>query len=235
MIEIRKLTRPLSTYEVPRVLSNPELLKTEPTSESFDDTELVEQLEKDLSGAPFTTSSDPLYARLIHESLREVSTRLLLDPGLWQWLAIVPMQQYTLARWCSTTDPQDAESLPASQRARFLGGGSLVGVARNSIGRLYWGADAAYRTDGNYDRLPQVFEVADLFVGLFERRIGLRSDVAMAVLEPLLALEGSDLEKRRRTVLREFNMVLSTTALEALDPDDAVEIVNEIISTHQSD
>lgn len=233
MTDLKVVLRPLSTSEVPGALERPGGLKTESLGCSADLTPMLDRVQEDLESAPgLGTKTDPTYAELLHTALRDLPRRVLLDPRLWQWLSLGPFSTYTLARWCDIEGPEEAQSLPKSQRVRFVGSASLSGIARSSTGRLFWGAEAAWRTDGDYERVKKVFSSADVFVGIFERRLGLDPERAMALLGVVLKIRGKKAEERRRTVLREVNMVLSTTSLEALEPKDVGNLARSIAGTH---
>jgi hypothetical protein len=154
---------------------------------------------------------------VLHQALRELPRRMLLDMAMWEWLAITQFRDWILHRWLGGELPEDG-SLKTSQVERFTGRPTLHGFARHAIARLYWGADALYAPgagDGGYEYFKIVFANQDFQQGLFERKFSLCASVPSVCAVTLKSL-GQD---QRREKLKRLNFLASTIALEALDQD----------------
>lgn len=169
--------------------------------------------------------TDAQLAPILHEAMRSVERRNLLDHRLWQWLCLEPLREYVLARWCDGAAVDAVDGFKMSQLNRFVGGPTLNGVGRNALARLFWGAETAFVDTGKYDDCRAVFASADLFVGVFERKIGLRPQAAMAIIRRLIG----EPEAYRREALKRMNFVLSTTALEALSGQELVAEIDRLM------
>lgn len=226
MTELLQATHVYSPIEVPAVLADGGPKGSISTGYEVDLQPVLALVQKDQdAGKPLIARTDAEYAELIHTALRKVARRVLLDPKTWHWLTLGPLQTYTLARWCDRWELGDPMTLTTSQQGRFVGRSSLAGMAGNSIARLYWGADAAWQNDGNYERVPTIFANSDLYVGIFERELGLAPGVAVLLAERLK----DEPELPRRNVLVNLNFVLSTTALEALDMASLGSLLDELL------
>ena len=155
---------------------------------------------------------DAMLAPDVHRTMKHLDRRQLLDMPMWHWMTTHPMRAFVVARWLRSSDPARGEGLTRSEVDRFIGGNSLVGVARNALSRLYWSADALVRGD-DYSFVAPMLMNQDLFVGVFERRLGLHPPAAQACALVLAGVE----EDERREVLARLNFVLATSVLEELD------------------
>lgn len=178
------------------------------------------------AGGTLLAGTDAALAPKLHEVLRPLGRRQLLDAGLWQWLCLEPLRDYVLARWCGGVSQDQLPNLKTSKLQRFVGSPTMVGMSRNAVARLFWGAEAAYATTGSYEDCALVFGSADLYVGVFEREMGLHPEAAMAIIRRL----ADEPEERRRQALRRLNFVLSTTALEALSAAEVTKELNALMA-----
>ena len=196
-------------------------------------------------GNKLKTNSDAHLARLLHESLRHIDRRTLTDPLVWQWMTLALFPEYVAWRWfdgfsLGNLNEREAEGeaegehvIKDSAIVHFLGGGSLEGVSRNALARLFWGAEAAWVQGTGKDRymdVDTVFKFADLFSGVFERLVCLRPDAAIKVMRDIKGRS----EESRRSIMVNLNLVLSTTCLESLDMNTYSELVSELISIEKS-
>ena len=219
---LERVPSPIHVEQVGRWIADPDALSTEPTGETADLSLFRDEVDKLLAKRlALKAKSDTSLAEALHRSLRDVRRRTLLDPRTWQWLTIVEFGDYTLARWADGIERSRADELTTAQLGRFVGSASLVGRSRNALARLFWGADMAYSVTGDYAHVETVFANSDLVVGVAERLIGLDPDASIAIMDRLKVLK----EKQRRDALKRLNHILSTTALEALTPQQAVELL----------
>jgi hypothetical protein len=154
---------------------------------------------------------------LVHQALKALPRRMLLDPALWDWLAITQLRDWVLRRWWQGTVPQEGP-LKVSKAERFLARPTLHGFAHHAVARLYWGADALYAPDagdGGYEHFKTVFAAQDFQQNLFERKLSLWDPVPTVCAVALKPLK----ERPRREKLKRLNYLASTIALEALDAD----------------
>ena len=222
MTALERVPSPIHVDKVARWIADPEALSSEPTGETADLSAFRGEVDRLLAKRrTLKAKSDTSLAEILHRCLRDVRRRTLLDPRTWQWLTIVEFGDYTLARWADGVDRSKTDELTTAQLGRFVGSASLVGRSRNSLARLYWGADMAYSATGNYSDVAAVFANSDLVVGVAERLVGLEPSAAIAVMARLKDLKQLD----RREALKRLNHILSTTALESLSPPEVVELL----------
>lgn len=238
-IRLRRLRNQASVGAVRSVISSGRMFESEELSESIADlSEFRRKFDEHVAagGGVLSTSSDAPLARELHEALRGLTRRELTDPLMWQWLSLGVFPDYVASRWfagrslsqLNEVDADGKQKISDSEVKRFLGSASLVGVSRNSLARLYWGADAAWQQGVEPDRYADVelvFELADLFVGVFERVLGLRADTALDIIRRISVFD----EKSRREILSNLNLVLSTTCLEAMEIGDFEALMNDLI------
>lgn len=222
MTPLERVPSPIHVEQVARWIAEPDALSSEPTGDTADLSLFRDEVERLLAKrATLKAKSDTGLAGALHQSLRDVRRRTLLDPRTWQWLTIVEFGDYTLARWADGIDRSKADELDPAQLGRFVGSASLVGRSRNALARLFWGADMAYSVTGDYEHVETVFANSDLVVGVAERLIGLDPAASIAIMSRLKVLK----QKQRRDALKRLNHILSTTALEALSPQEAVDLL----------
>lgn len=169
-------------------------------------------------------ASDADLAHLVHRSLAHLPRRVLLDPKFWTWLATGPLREYSVHRW--VPDPTDLTNLKNSVLERFQGAASMVGMSRNSCSRLFWAAEASHAHTGGYEAVATIFKRADLFVQIFERKIGLSPMAAVVVSRELC--DGT--EKNWRDVIRRLNHVLTTTNIELMNDKQMVGLIESLAS-----
>jgi hypothetical protein len=240
IIKLARLGRPATVGEVRSNLSGglPFLTREfEPTltADLSGFSDLLGRLSNNFS-QPVDSKTDAQLARELHVSLMHLDRRTLTDPLLWHWLSLEVFPRYTALRWfgghqimdLSTKGADGKHIIPDSEVKRFLGTASLEGVSRNSLARLFWGAETAWLQgtgSDRYESVVDVFALADLFVGVFERVLGLRPDTAIQLIQRISNRD----ENSRRAILTDLNLVLSTTCLEALDSDLFEELLVELI------
>ena len=185
---------------------------------------------KKISGRDFETNA----AIELHDALipiRASHPELLIDPKFWSWVALVPMREYVLGRWCKAAG-LFGSPLPADLETGyfFTKRGDLKGHTRSGPRRLYIAARAAQLADGNFDNLSKFFADTDLYTGIFERRMSLDAETAV---ELAVSLENST-RAERRFVLRSVQLMLSTVALEYLDRSQKKKIIELAQSDFQA-
>jgi hypothetical protein len=177
---------------------------------------------------------DKNLARGLHKALAPlfaVDAGLLGESRLWEWMAVDPLRQYFLHRWCdggiwlsdsSAARPKDASLL----RAKLIPQ-SVKSQARHVVMRLFLYGECAIAFDGSYDRLGLITEIdQDVNTAIFERRLGLSSGLAIHLAEAANSISGPGKRRRRRQFFREVNLMLSTVSAEFLlmSPEGAGEL-----------
>lgn len=178
--------------------------------------------EQLLKTSKISAATDAELAPIVHRAFAGLPRRVLLDPKFWTWLATGPMRTYAVHRWLP--EPEKIGKLQDSVLERFQGGASMVGISRNACSRLYWGAEASRAHTGSYDAVQTIFKRADLFVQIFERKIGL-SPMAAVVLSRELC-DGT--EQNWRNAIRLLNHVLTTTSLELMNDKQVVSLLESL-------
>jgi len=220
-----RYVEPIPIGAVPRILSG----ESRPETESVDDgvdavayENLVDAADAACIEEGGGIARDGELAELIHLALSGLTRRELTDPRLWQWLTTVPFHRYVIARWASECELDPWAAAKSSIHQRFCGAGSIAGIARNALGRLFWVAEAT-STNGDYELTRRAFTSQDLVVGVFERRLGLEPRLARACIENLVG----ETELVRRTTLVILNYSLSTVVVEVLSDPEVDELIND--------
>lgn len=171
---------------------------------------------------------DAEMAAPVHEALAPALTRRqATDPGLWHWLCISTMfREYVWLRWHGLVPADNREALgDRGVSSHFIGGASLVGLARNAVARLYWtretllsGADDVEEADA---LVRDVLQRTDLFAAIFERRVGLHPPAARAAVRTLLDVG----EDQHRAAMITLNHVATTVPLERMDESEVTSVL----------
>ncbi len=176
-----------------------------------------------------STSDEVQLAIRLHEALipaRSVEPQLLMDPGIWTWIATRPMREYVVARWCGGRD-SDGQVKKSSGCSYFLTGNSLPSQTRCAPRRLWIASNASQLADGTYDHVGHLLKYTDLYTGIFERMLGLDAELAVEIASQMVPLT----EDQRRKSIRLLGVILSTTALEFLNRAEKAQIVKESIES----
>lgn len=160
-------------------------------------------------------------------SARKLNSGLLNDHGIWTWLGVEVLRDYVVNRWCGGYEngrPQNS-----SRCEYFLTGDGVHAQTRCAVRRLYIAAETSFRADGDDRWVEKFLQNADIYSSIFERRLGMDSELAVAMLDSYLSLgSGSRTVYRRASKL--IGLILSTTTLEALDRRDKRALVQEAVS-----
>ena len=224
MTELQRFGSRLSGHQLHRMLTEGAAPTTFPLHVDLNLARIhdaVGQLPGEAGSDRLTATTDAVLAPVVHEVLKGLPRRTLLDIGFWQWLTCTEFREYVRRRWAPAVDLEAGESLLPSQESRFLGGTSLHGIARNALSRLFWVPEALQDGGEDYRLTRRLFSRQDLLTGLMERKFGLVTPVARAVAEHLTELP----EDERRTALRRLNLRASTVALEGMSEPDVAKLL----------
>ena len=177
-----------------------------------------------------TAKVEAKIAQELYEALDpalKAEPNLLSDPGVWAWVSLVPMREYMVARWSKALESADSDSNEETKFDYFYTNrNNLKRHTRCGTRRLYIAATACKKADGDFGNLVKFFESTDLYTGIFERRLGLDSEIAV---ELVVALNGKD-RAVARYVLRSVELMLSTVSLEYLDRNQKRKLIADAIS-----
>ncbi len=156
------------------------------------------------------TASDSWLAPRIHATLR-LTRREAADPRVWDYLALIVAADYVRWRW-GTNDRIEA--------IRFVGP-----EYKQAIARLWWGAEMT-RNDGDYSGTKILFANQDFQnswgrLDLFHHR---PASIAAARLLSTFNEGRMATSDQIRQLVRGFNMVLTTTILDAVAENPAPDI-----------
>lgn len=229
-IQLHRYVLPTPLQRIPELLADPGQQSTEPLGVEVDVTEcfaVVDRLRDSADAGERTQRSywDAELAPELHRALGPVITRRQAsDPRLWVWLSTAThLKEFVWLRWHGLVSSDPVAALAEGDAARrFHATGSLVGLARNGLARLYWTvhtlADGADPEEA--EALTRtVLQNTDLHLNVFERRLGLFPPAARAAVK---TLEGVPEEQHRRA-LRRLNRLATTTVLERLEEDEISE------------
>ena len=167
---------------------------------------------------------EPIH-RLLPMGLREAAR-----PNVWQWLCIEQFDNFVWKRWSPKVAKPGPAELPSFLRdskaaaglpARFLARSTLGSIARNSFARLWWAAETL---DADYDLARKAVGNAQLYVDVFERRIGLSSAIATACVIELADRDEGEV----KNACRRLQQRAKTTKLEFLSPDQLRILVRQL-------
>ncbi len=239
---LKRFTHPLATTKeaLADALTGGEVPGTEPTSTEIDLSKLsvfLEDLDPGLSG----TELDSQMIEPVHENLTGLDRREAAQPEVWQWLSVVAFRELPWRRWCKdpfpATDQERRHYLlehpgPGGLPGRYLGKAGIGSLARNTFARLWWAAEVLKDPEapGDYDLARKAAGNAQLFVDVFERRLGLNPQIARACVT---VLHDSDADTVKATV-RGIQQRAMTTRIEALSEKKLSSLVAEIAASAPS-
>ena len=225
--ELERYVRPVREGELARLLDDPAAVETEPIGTEADLAEVREVFEGVLEEYPQLRGAeravlDRTLAEPLHRALAHLTPRQASDMGFWHWLCIAGLPDVVSWRWYgAATIPGEALEKRALAE-RFLGAGTLRGISRNALARLWWCAGSLHTGEDGYALAREVLAKQDLFQAIFERDFGLYPPAARACVRYFgNASEG----EWRRGTLR-LNHYLTTIVLETLSEDDVLELLS---------
>ena len=220
-MRLHRYAQRLSPHILPKVLSGADMPHVQEVGEAPGLAQVAKRWKEIASEGPIPARHDAELARELHGALRDTDKRVLLDQRFWQWLTTGPFADYTQARWVPGLAEQPHLLDELAVQKRYLGGGSLNGMSRNALSRLFWGAETLWTPGDQYRWSDVVVGNQDFYTALFERRLGLYPALAVVVAENL----ENAAESERRETLMNLNHVMTTVVVEALRPAQLTELV----------
>jgi len=165
-------------------------------------------------------SSDAEAARILHEALRACKRRLLLDPRFWEWLSMVELTNYVVARWVV-----DNANLTRANVGRFTCGTGVSRVATNALSRLYWTAEVSWTVRGDYSGLTNLLSKADLHKTLFTNELCLQPRLCLAHVDEMIQNYN---EKEARDMVKLLGVFQASTSYASLSNDQLAQIVSTL-------
>ena len=212
-MQLERFLQPITPQQLAAVILEDKEL---PTSTVLELPGLAELKEK-LGSGEYSSSNDAEVGREIHMIFRDLDDRITTDAQMWQWLTTKQFKHYVRSRW----NVDDEDMMKTSAQIRFLGGGSLAGISRNALARLYWAANTLWTEDNGYEYSDQVLGDQDLYAAIFERNLGLYPPLARELAKQC----GTEPEAVHREWIKNVNHVLTTITMEALNEKQLAEFV----------
>lgn len=161
--------------------------------------------------------ADASNAILLHQYLGSLTPQQASDRRLWTHLSLVDFRSYTDQRW-SLEGLDDKGKWRGRVGQRWMQRTeSRVSLARNAISRLWWAAALTHdpglshrrsaQTGDQYAYTRLLLAKQDLFVGIVERELGIRSELLFAWLDNLAAIDDVRLESYARELAKELTLV----------------------------
>jgi hypothetical protein len=155
--------------------------------------------------------SDRWLAPRVHATLR-LTRREAGDPGVWSYLAIVLLEEYVRWRWKGADESVAAERFQCGE------------LNKHAIARLWWGAELT-RNGPDYAATQLLFVNQDLQNSWVKTKLFRHRPTAIASLRLLSTYNGGQFADSDtiRTLVKSFNMALTTTMLDAVAPSREVD------------
>jgi len=176
------------------------------------------------------TDLDRKLIRPVHQQLAGLSRREAAQPYVWEWLCVTCFPEITWRRWSATDYPTSHDEIRAllsedkrpfnGMNTHYLARPSLQSLGRNTFARLWWAAETL---DGDYDLAEKAVK-AQLYVDVFERRIGLSTPLAIACVRTL----ADEPDQVIKDTVRRLQERAKTTRLECLDNDALSKLLSEL-------
>lgn len=222
---LKRYARPVAAGELGRVLEGSLTLEAESIGTVVDLSEVREIYEDAVArysgrGNAERAVLDRELVEPLHRAMRHLSRRDAADMRLWHWLCTAELPDLVSWRWYGSENiPR--EDLTQSLAGRFIGSGTLNGVSRNALARLWWCAESLYSELDGYRLAREALKIQDRFQAIFERYFGLYPPAARACIRQY---ESASQKDWRDGTLR-LNHYLTTIVLETLSEDDVTELL----------
>ena len=184
----------------------------------------------DLQQENWSAKDEALLAIALRDSLsvaRNANPGLLNDHGVWAWIALEQLGSYVVNRWCGGFDSEKRPEKP-SGCAYFLTGDGVHAQSRCAPRRIYIAAETSFRADGNGKSVEKFLEKSDIFSTIFERKLGIDSELAVEMVQKFYATKATRDAYRKATKL--IGLILGTTCLEALNRQEKILLVEEAMN-----
>ena len=217
-MELERFKQPLTPQQLEAVVIHNEI----PSTETILELPGLDRLKKKLATGNYSSSDDANVAQQIHGVFRNLDDRTMTDTQMWQWLTTTQFKHYVLDRWKPKNKNLDLTKHAAQQH--FLAGGSMAGISRNALARLYWAANTLWTEEDGYKYSDVVLNVPDLYSGMFERELGHHPPLAREFAKQY-AKGGKVSEDVHREWLKNVNHVLTTVAVEGFNEGQLAKFV----------
>lgn len=164
--------------------------------------------------------SDWQLADLLHEALRHLPRRILLKPRFWEWLSLVKLPDYVIARWVS-----DLSNFTQANCGRFLCSSGVAGIETNALARLYWTADVSWSARGDYTGVDHLFRNQDLHKTIFTNELCLQQRLCLAHADEMS--QNFD-EDEAREMVKILGKIQASTSYVSMTDQDLRSLVQAI-------
>lgn len=165
-------------------------------------------------------STDVKLAPILHDVLKDQSRRLLLQPRFWEWLALIELPDYVVARWVD-----DRLNLTGANIGRFLAGTGVSSIANHALARLYWTAEVSWVERGDYSGVPNLLSKADLHKTLFTNELCLQPRLCLAHADEMIQNYKED---EAREMVKLLGFVQTSTSYVSLTEADLRRLVKAL-------
>lgn len=186
-----------------------------------------------VDGKPLTFSleysdDDVELAKNLHVALlklRQKSPGLLNDHGFWTWIALYPLRDHVVRRWCDGYN--NGRPKKDSGCSYFMTGDGVHAQSRCAPRRLFIAAHTSKTGGGDYSKISLILKTSDIFSAVFERKLGLDPVIA---LEMFLQFEATKADRKTyRHATKLVGLILATICLEDLNDAEKAQIVRDAL------
>jgi hypothetical protein len=177
-----------------------------------------------LHGKPLTdkerAATDWQLAGTLHEALRDLPRRELLKPRFWEWLSLVALPEYVVARWV-----EDRDSFTVANCGRFSCSAGVAGIETNALARLYWTADVSWSVRGDYSGLDSLLRIQDLHKTIFTNQLCYQGRLCLAHADEMK--QNFD-EDEAREMVKILGKIQASTAYVGLTDQQLVDLIKQL-------
>lgn len=176
-----------------------------------------------ICGGPETDKEN---AKIIYRNLIELTPAQAVVPELWTYMTHLVFPKYMAKRW----EVDKKENKTGFIKERYFAVRGVKGTVRNGIARLWWAGKWAYdpNREDPYELVDIILDKQETFLHVSERSYNRNKHILVATLE---AIKYYDLSSPQiKYIYKRINSYGSEQHLDALNYDEAKEMVNKIIS-----
>lgn len=176
-------------------------------------------------GGPETDNKN---ARIVYEHLKGLNPVQAVSSELWTYMTHIQFPNYMAKRW-KINDNNDERKLKEVIKQRYFAIRGGKGIIRNGIARLWWAGYWGYdeNREDPYELVDVILDKQEIYEHISERSYNRNKNILIASLE---AIKENDFSTREvRSLYVKINSYGSDKHLDALDIDDAREMVRELV------
>jgi len=175
-------------------------------------------------GKPLTNqeraATDWQLADTLHDALRHLPRRELLKPRFWEWLSLVALPDYVIARWVA-----DRENFTVANCGRFTCSAGVAGIETNALARLYWTADVSWSVRADYSGLDSLLRLQDLHKTIFTNQLCYQMRLCLAHADEMK--QNFD-QREAREMVKILGKIQASTAYVGLTDKQIADLIKQI-------